>query len=221
MGTDLKELQARISAEWRAIHASMAPPLSRRISIREKRFTLPNGITHVGPLAAVILDHRNVNRYYMHAYDPNSPVRPTCIAVAKCFADLSPRNHPDVGRPMADSCLTCTSNQFGSGRDGKGKACRNLVRLAIAAPNACANEVPMILEIPPSSLKHWARYVSHLDAMGLLPIQAITEISFDPSKPYPCVTFKVQRPHDDLETFWTIRESATELLDETARNYAQ
>jgi hypothetical protein len=65
-------------------------------------------------------------------------------------------------------------------------------------------------------LKNWNRFVSDLEANGLLPMQVVTEISFDPGRPYPCPTFKVLGPHDDLHTVWFLRERAAALLDQAA-----
>jgi hypothetical protein len=215
MATQLQDLQVRIRAELAALRESLAPAANRRISMREKQFTLPDGTTHRGPIVAVILDHRNVNRFYTRPFDATKLTPPDCFAIAKRFEDLSPNNHDEVEMPISDACAKCVNNEFGSAPNGKGKACRNMVRFAIVPPDADVDTLPMILEIPPSSLKNWNRLVNDLEATGLLPIQVVTEIAFDTSKSYPCPTFKVQQSHDALPTFWAIREKATALLDQT------
>lgn len=214
MTTQLQALQAQIQAELAAVRRSLAPPASRRISAREKHFILPDGSTHEGTIHAVILDHRNINLFYAEPFDATKPARPDCFAIAKCYEDLSPANHETVERPLSDRCTTCVNNQFGSAANGKAKRCRNMVRLAIVPPDAEAGTEPMLLEIPPSALKGWARLITDLEATGLLPIQVVTEIAFDPSKPYPCPIFKVQRTHDSLPAFWALRDRATALLDQ-------
>ena len=216
MSTQLQDLQVRIRAELAALRESLSPPVNRRISVREKLFTLPDGTSHQGPMQVVILDHRNLNRYYSKPFDASKLVPPECTAVAKRFEDLSPHNHAEVELPAANTCATCAHNAFGSAPNGKGKACRNMVRLAIVPPDAESDAVPMTLEIPPSALKNWNQLVNDLEANGLLPIQVVTLIDFDQSKAYPCPTFKVRRSHDELQKFWVIRERATALLDQSA-----
>lgn len=216
MSTHLQELQSRIQAELAVVRDSLPLPSTRKISVREKRFTLPDGTTHRGPIVAVILDHRNINRYYTRPFDATKLTPPDCFAIAKRYEDLSPNNHDEVEFPIADACAMCVKNQFGSAPNGKAKGCRNMVRLAIVPPDADADTLPMILEIPPSSLKNWNRLVNDLEATGLLPIQVVTEIAFDASRSYPCPTFRVQRSHDELQMFWAIRDKAAALLDQSA-----
>lgn len=214
MSTALQSLQEKIKAELAEVRKSVAPPSSNRISTRSKQFTLPDGTTNQGPLYAVILDHRNFNRYYSKPYDPQNPAAPDCFAIAKQFNDLSPSNHDSVTDPQATACDECPMNKFGSAPTGKGKACRNMVRLAIAAADADENAAVMTLEVPPSALKYWNKHVNDLEVAGMLPVQVITEISFDEKVAYPCPTFKVSRPHDNLELFWQLREKAQALLDQ-------
>ena len=214
MSTQLEELQSRIRTELKIVRTSLPLPNNQRISVREKQFTFPDGTTHRGPILAVILDWRNINRYFSTPFDATKLTTPDCFAIAKRFEDLSPANHVEVERPLSDSCGTCPNNQFGSAANGKAKRCRNMVRLAIVPPDAEAATEPMVLEIPPSALKGWTRLITDLEATGLLPIQVVTEIAFDPSKSYPCPTFKVQRTHDSLPTFWALRDRATALLDQ-------
>ena len=217
MSQALQSLQEKIKAELAEVRNSVAPPSSNKISTKDKKFTLPDGTVNQGPMHAVILDHRNMNRYYTKPYDANNPVPPDCFAIAKNFADLSPDNHEDVADPQADTCSTCPMNQFGSAPNGKGKACRNMVRLAVVPVTASGDDESQImtLEVPPSALRHWNAHVNELESTGMLPVQVVTEIAFDASKSFPCPTFKVSRAHDDLEQFWALREKAQAMLEQT------
>ena len=214
MSTEMQSIQERIKAELANVRKSVAPPASNRISLQGRKFTLPNGTTDNGPMTAVVLDHRNFNRYYTKPYDPQNPVPPQCFAIAKQFEDLSPENHDNVEDPQASACSECPMNQFGSAPNGKGKACRNIVRLAIVAPDATTDTQPMTLEVPPSALKHWNRFVNDLETVGLIPAQVTVDISFDDSVAYPCPTFHAREAHDDIETFWTLRDKAQSMLDQ-------
>jgi hypothetical protein len=212
MSTALAELQSRIKAELEAVRTSVAPPSGNKISTKDKKFTLPDGKSEQ-ILSVVILDHRNLNRYYIKPYDSQKIVPPDCYALAKTFNTLSPKNHEDVASPQHEDCASCPYNQFGSAPNGKGKACRNMVRLAVIPPDADESVSPMTLEIPPSALKNWNKLVNDLESTGLLPIQIVTEISFDPKVTYPCPVFTPKTTHDNLQTLWTHRERAQAMLD--------
>ena len=214
MSQALESLREKIQVELADIRKSVGSPTSNKISIAGKQFRLPDGTTHQGPLYAVILDHRNLNRYYNAPYDPQSNALPECFALSKGFADLSPQHHQNVPAPQAAACSTCALNAFGSAQTGKGKACRNMVRLAVAASKTTIDTPPMTLEIPPSALKSWNRHVNDLESLGMLPIHVVTEIGFDTAVPYPRPTFKAGSAHDELETFWALREKAQGALDQ-------
>lgn len=212
MANDLVAIREQMKKELAAIKNTVAPPSGRNISTRGKVFTLPNGKTSQGPLRAVILDHRNYNRYYTVAYNPQDPKPPACFALAKEIAGLAP--HAEAADPQADACANCAMNKWGSAPGGgKGKACRNTVRLAIAAPDKSDDE-PMILTVSPTGLKSWNALVNSLETIGMLPVQVVTEISFDPQAAYPTLQFKADSPHEDLEHFWHMREKAQAMLDQ-------
>ena len=212
MSTALESIQEKIKAELANQPNTVAPPSGRNISTRGKVFTLPDGTSSQGPLQAVILDHRNFNRYYTKPYDPQNPAPPDCFAISKELTTMAP--HEDAAEKQAKSCAECPMNQFGSAANGKGKACRNTVRLAVAAADATANSEPMILTVSPTGLKSWHSMVNTLGATGLLPIQVVTEIAFDANAPYPTLTFTAGQAHEDLETFWQLRDKAQALLDQ-------
>ena len=70
-------------------------------------------------------------------------------------------------------CASCPYNQFGS--DGRGKACKNVHRLYILREGS---PVPIILALPPSSLKSLRDYIGKKILLkGLRCFQAITKIT--------------------------------------------
>lgn len=209
----LIDIREQIKRELAEVRKSVAPPATNRISTKDKKFTLPGNRVHTGPLRAVVLDHRNLNRYYTQPYNANNPIPPDCFAIAKAFDDLSPANHDGVKSPQADDCASCPRNQWKSAPNGKGKACRNMVRLALAATSSEEEEI-LTLEIPPTGLKNWAALVSELETIGKLPIQVIVDIEFDEAMSYPVPKFKAVDIVEDLEHFWELREKAQALLDQ-------
>lgn len=210
MSTALQNIKDQMNAELAELGSTVAPPASRKISTAGKKFTLPDGTAHPGPLTCVVLDHTNFNAYYKKAYDPQNPVGPDCFALSKVISDMAP--HEQAPEAQNEDCATCPMNKFQSAAQGKGKACRNKVRLAIAPSDCDPEDDPMTLEASPSSIKTWNSFVSKLKQQGILPVQAVTEISFDEHSPYPVLVFKVKEMHDELEKFWGLKERAQEML---------
>lgn len=85
-------------------------------------------------MAVVILADVIENSYYDTPYDPDTPTSPKCFAFAKTEADLEPHeavdNDPYFER-QHDVCNGCPQNEWGSARTGRGKACSNVMRLAM------------------------------------------------------------------------------------------
>lgn len=212
MSNAMVNIQEQIKKELEQIRKRVPAPSGRTISTRGKVFALPDGRTSQGPLEAVILDFRNYNRLYKSTYNPQDPKPPECFALGEDIQLLAP--HTDSKEPQSDSCKECLHNKWGSAPTGRGKACRNTVRLAIAPPDASADDEPMLISVSPTGLTSWGAHASGLEAMGMLPIQVITQISFDANQSYPTLRFKALGPHDELEKFWALREKAQVMLDQ-------
>jgi hypothetical protein len=132
---------------------------------------------------AVIIHSVFENQWYKERYDPNNPTPPHCYALAETDDDLKP--HPDAAEPQAPSCAECSKNAWGSDPNGgKGKACKNVRRLAMIAatdlPNVAKAEVA-IAKLPVTSVKNWATYASQIaNVLKLPPLGVKTEMSVEP-----------------------------------------
>lgn len=211
MGTQVQSITDQIKRELANVRSTIAPPSGNTISTKSKLFHLPTGQTSRGPIQAVILDYRNYNRYYDTPYNSMNPKPPACFAIAKHHEALAP--HPGAEKPQAEDCASCPHNQWNSDRNGKGKACTNMVRLAIVPPDATPETKPMLLNASPTALRSWQNLVTSLESGGMLTVQAIVDISFDPNVDYPKLEFKFVKGHDKLERFWALREAAQAALD--------
>lgn len=210
--TGVLDIQAQIRKELEESNKRVQPPSTNRISTAGKRFKMPNGQIHQGPMHAVILDFVNLNRWYSKPYDANNPVPPDCFAIAVDIPDLAP--HENSKSPQAEACDGCPKNEFGSAAVGRGKACRNAIRLAVVTvDNDGANEDEIYsLELPPSSITGWASLYAELQSAGRLPIQVQVEISFKEDVTYPVPLLKVVAINDKLEAHWGLRSKARQLL---------
>ena len=73
-------------------------------------------------------------------------------------------------------CEGCPYNEYGTSGNGKrGKACKNMIRLYLLTE---ATPVPILLSLPPTSMKAWQTYQSGvLASMKLKPRQVLTELT--------------------------------------------
>lgn len=100
-------------------------------------------------LVGVILHHHPVNSYWADSYTGgNTP--PDCASFDGVTGVMF-----ETGE--VTSCATCPRNQFGSGKDGVGKACKNAHRLYILREGEM---LPTIFNIPPTGIKAFKEYIA-------------------------------------------------------------
>lgn len=118
---------------------------------------------------------------------------------------------PDAGaaEKQAKTCAVCPHNVWGSGSNGKGRACSDSKRIAVAPENDIENV--MLLRVPPASLKGLAEFGANLSKKGV-PFQAVvTRVTFDPEASSPKLVFKPKGfvSEDDLATIAELQEHET------------
>jgi hypothetical protein len=110
---------------------------------------------------------------YEGRYDPNNIEPPVCFAFSDDVDTLAP-NPEDVADLKNDDCETCPFNQWGSADVGRGKACKDIRRLALIPAGTIAKngDIEMVddvktiqkaefgyAKLPPTSLNAWASFV--------------------------------------------------------------
>lgn len=214
MSTELASIRNEIKSELMGINATVPPITGRSIQIAGKSFKTPDGTIHTGPMQVIVVDYRNFNRYFTAAYNPNALQGAKCFAVSKDVNAMEPDE--SVSHPEAENCAVCKQNQWGSALNGgKGKACRNQVRLAVIPPNFDDEDEPMMITMSPTALKSWTSLVTKLSGINKLPIEVVTEISFDPVSTYPTLRFREVAALDDerLSAAWALRSKAQVMLE--------
>lgn len=117
---------------------------------------------------------------------------------------------PDVGVPKIQSptCVGCQWNVWGSkvnrdtGEATRGKACMDSKRLAIVPVGDIENKYyggPMMLSVPPTSLKRLGPYQNALEANGFHYTQVWTRLQFEPQSAYPLFTFDAMSALNDAQ----------------------
>ena|SRR5436190_1039353 len=125
------------------------------------------------------------NQLYQDRYDPNNPATPICYALSEIEDDLRP--HKDSPEPQSESCSTCSKNAWGSDpQGGKGKACKNVRRLAlVSADDLTVDKLPKaevaMAKMPVTSVRNWSTYASQLaNVLKVPPLAVITNMSVAP-----------------------------------------
>lgn len=135
-------------------------------------------------LDIIVLDECLENLYYEDDFDPNAPASPVCFALAREVSGMVP--HETSPKKQHDSCAGCPQNAFGSARTGRGKACKNTVRLALIAYGDGSEKQLSTCELafaklPVTSTKNWGKYTTMVREMhGRPPLGVVTRMSCRP-----------------------------------------
>ena len=147
--------------------------------------------------------------FYDSGYEEGSVAKPTCYS----NDGLAPAM--DAETPQAKSCAACPNNAWGSritDNGGKGKACSDSMRLAIAAPGQLND--PMLLRVPAASLKTLGQFGQQLGKRGVEPHHVVTKIGFDYNVAHPALTFKAVRfvEADELSEIESVLSAEAETV---------
>jgi hypothetical protein len=154
-------------------------PRLPQISIihRGQMYTLPDE-SKVQEFEGIIIDQTPANAWWekdISESGGNAP--PDCFSMNGVY--------PDEGCNLQqnDECAGCKQNQFGSDKNGKGKACKNMKRVHILMEDS---SLPRRLTIPPTSIRSFDNYMTELVDRGL---------------PYGCVVSKFTLAKKTSESF--------------------
>ncbi len=105
------------------------------------------------------------------------------------FDEDAPRGMPPVcssidakvgvieGTGIRSRCKECPYNEYKTDKNGRGKACKNMVRLYIMTEGM---PIPLVLTLPPTSIKAYQTYhTSSLATRKLTPAHVVTEFSLE------------------------------------------
>lgn len=190
---NVSELNADLTA-----HAGGGFPV---ISIKGKTFAIvrdgertviPNPKDPESPATSIevviIKANKNTSKvFYAKGYDKDSEGQKP-----DCYSNDGIAPAPDAPNPQSKKCATCPHNQWGSRVSDKGttkgKACSDSVRMAVA-PAGMLND-PMLLRVPPASIRALGEYGQMLAKRGVAYNMVVTKIAFDPQAESPKLTFK-------------------------------
>jgi hypothetical protein len=168
-------------------------------------YPMPDGSVIPSPyLDIVILRASNhpSKAWYEGAYQEGNMGPPDCWSTNGVVPDqASPKR-------QARQCNGCPHNVWGSkinrdtGQATRGKACMDMKRLAVVPALDIENKGmggPMMLSVPPSSLKRLGPYQGMLEANGVNYCQVWTRVTFLAGQSYPVFDFDAKAALNDAQ----------------------
>lgn len=160
------------------------------------------------------------NQYYEGPFDPDNPQSPKCYAFGTDPDEMKP--HEKSHEPQHETCKGCPHNEWGSAEQGKGKACKNVVRLGVLPASAAdggaqgiKDAEDAIAKLPVTSGKAWGGYVKSLEAVNLPPLAFITEMTEGPDKKTQFkISFQAKEQISDGEVLGALLARA-DIMDKT------
>jgi hypothetical protein len=139
--------------------------------------------------------------YYATDYDPDA--KPT---MPDCFSNLGDKPEERVADRQAANCASCPKNVDGSGKNGKGKACRFQRKVAVMLEGDDSGDVYQF-QIPAKSLfgkgngntHPFESYCRFLVANGAAPDTVVTTIAYNLDAETMELNFTPARPITDEE----------------------
>lgn len=170
----------------------------------------------VKELVGIIVHQHAVNAYWRE----DSPADGDAQRNAPICSSLDGHTGYDTWSGVNVECATCPNNKFGSAAKGKGKACKNMRRLYFLMEGRA---MPVIIQIPPTSLKAFKDYVGMWIARKQIPPYAhVTRLTLKKEtspegKDYSKVIFShvSTLSTEDVEKVLVIKRMCSERTQET------
>ena len=203
----------RMRADIEAMKAKLAAPGGDGIQVTQsKEFKLPDG-SKVDSFKGIIVDFVSFNTYYEGAYNPDNVVPPNCFAIGTVKNDdLVPSDSsPERQDDGCGFCKGCWANAFKSADNGKGKACKQSIRVAVLLDDGELHR----LNISSTGLTAFGAYVRDVaGSLGAAPYGVMTTFTFDDKFDYPSVrcTDPVTLNDDQLAYVFNKRDDALAML---------
>lgn len=179
-----------------AVAAVAGVGLGNFIQTRAGKMTYGGAPLKDNKVQVCILAELAVNAYYDSEFDSENKSSPVCYAYGELLpdgtiGDMKPE--AEAEKKQHGECSTCRWNAFKSDKRGRGKACKNIRRLALihaqdlSTPEAVRKARVAFINVPVTSV---AGYANHLRSLAALmkrpPYAVVSEIKLesDPDKQF-------------------------------------
>lgn len=168
---ELNELASSIGLEVQATAAQARPRFSDvEIDIlhgpAQFRFPGAEQKDAVQSFEGTIVATATHKAYFAGAYQQGTHAQPDCSSQDGIHGSREREQVKDGSGTLRDvygGCADCYYNQFGTARQGQGKACADFRVLGVLVEGY---QLPLILRAPPSSIKHVDSYITQRAARG-------------------------------------------------------
>ena len=164
------------------------------VSIKGRQFTVEDIPGDKDTLYAVILGVTEVRKYYDKPFIEGEETSPICFSID----GITPIDNKNITK-QSETCKDCPQAVFGSKITASGKeapACSRAKRLVFTSIKKSIGMTGIIyrLNVPPTSIKNWNKYIQILSGIKKLPAAAvITAITFDQKVlTYPILNFEMR-----------------------------
>jgi len=182
----------------------------KSVNVQGGVMMIDNEAVEGNEIRVIVLGSVFENQYYDGPYDPKNPTVPVCYA----FGDPEAEDPEEAMAPVAEDvddqqhsdCASCSLNVMGSATVGRGKACKNIRRLALItedaleSPEALAEAEVRQMKLPVMSVKYWSKYVRDklANELGRTSYGVITLIKVVPD---PTSQWKILFQFEELVNF--------------------
>jgi hypothetical protein len=196
--TAITKLDDELAKYAKDISSKETPPAGNFIGIKGGEFNY-GGASLGTEVEVAVLDVIYENQFYTEKFDPDNPTPPDCYALAREEDGMAP--HPESAKPQSDTCAKCPHNQWGTADRGRGKACKNMRRLALVSMNGLKTENVETAEAPAfrvsvTSVNNWKNYLTNI--LGKIyrkpPFAVVTKMTL---KPDPKTQHKIEFEYVD------------------------
>lgn len=218
-GTSLATIDQELANEVVSLKEQIGQPSGNRIKVEATGdFILPDGQNMGDEIQVVVIDFVSTNKFYSGPYNPNNPSPPDCYAIGRKLSEMAPED--DSPAIQADACATCALNQFGSGNNGKSKACKNTRTLAVVLVDpedpsaAAALDAPIYtMDLPPTAIRSFDGAVSAVArSLAGPPVKAVLTVSARNVGTYAQITFTDPVPNPDYAVHYSRRAECQDQL---------
>jgi hypothetical protein len=199
----------QMEADARLMGSRIGAPGGDKIRFVEKQFKVPGLDVMSDRLRVVVIDFVSYHAYYDRIYSEKDRTPPACFALGSDPKAMVPSERSP--ERQADACGECPYDEYGS--KGAGKACGNHRILAVVEPGADPQAPMYVMQLPPTSIKHWDAYAAAIAAQFKKGVYAVeTEIYFDPTSKWPSPRFGDPSPNANLVVHFARRDAARARL---------
>lgn len=217
-GGALATIDQELALDVANLRQQISAPSGNKIKLEATGdFVLPDGMNLGNEIQVVVVDFISRNFFYSGPYNPQNISPPDCYSMGKDKAALAPES--DSPAAQSDKCSTCPLNAFGSGNNGKSKACQNrywLSVLLVDPENPDAHNSPdaplYLLDLSPSNLRSFEGAIAHTSRLMGHWVKAIYTLQGKNAGTYATITWVDPVPNPDYAAHVARRSEAEDAL---------